>query len=565
MSMMAFVSILVLKPAIVVATAWVLVLVIARRGAAARHALWAGCAVAILLLPLFSAVLPPLRLGIFSPAIPRVLAPLTIAFDAGPSTDDGQVAPHIAETVVGGASGETTTGAPLDFAAALWSVWAGVALLLIARRVSAELSARRLIGRGKLPAAAFAARLSRIARTHGTEHVRTVISDEAACPAVAGLVRPAIILPANAEQWTDAQASAILAHELAHVARRDCLLNLLGDLAAAIYWCNPLAHYAARRIRAEAERACDDAVVHESADADSYALMLLDFTRAAQGVRPLPRAATAMARPSELESRVIALLHSRTVRAPLGRSLTWVFASVAVVIALPVAAATVVAAELEKQLQPELQPQPQRKLRPVASIVAHEPGQGSDSLGPRSERVPLQVDEAQLRSASARALAGPDSVMAARLIEALSHVPKHDGDLIRDRAAWALLQTRGNRLIEPLIDSLASADWRVQTYAAWIMAIAQERRAVPQLLELVRHPVWRVRAMAAFALCWIPDRRAPGIMIAALKDPAWQVRMEAVEYLGSMPQNPYDDMIRTSLADQHVAVRRAAADVLGMK
>jgi HEAT repeat protein len=225
----------------------------------------------------------------------------------------------------------------------------------------------------------------------------------------------------------------------------------------------------------------------------------------------------------------------------------------------------VVAAEVLPQARTQQQPVPQRKFQPVASIAAHEPVQGSDTLAPSSERVPLVVDDALLRAASARALAGPDSTIATRLVEALSHVPKHDGDLIRDRAAWALLQTRGDRLIDPVIDSLASRDWRVQAYAAWVMAIAQERRAVPQLLDMVQHPVWRVRAMAAFALCWIPDRRAPGIMIAALKDPAWQVRMEAVEYLGSMPQNPYDETIRKSLADRHVAVRRAAADALGMK
>jgi beta-lactamase regulating signal transducer with metallopeptidase domain len=564
-STLAFVTSLLVKPVLVVATAWILVRVIGRRGAAARHALWAGCAGALLLLPVLAAVLPSLRVGVISPAMTAVLAPLTVApVQLGRSGDETRAASS-AVGEPGAAAVESRASARVEVTIVLWTAWAAIALFLVARRAWAEVAAQRLIARGRRPAPALAARFSSVARKHGLDHVPIVLTDEAACPAVAGLVRPAIILPSNADQWTGAQLSAILSHELAHVERRDCLVNLLGDLAAIIYWCNPLAHYAARRIRAEAERACDDAVVHESVDADSYALMLLDFTRAAQGTRVLPRAATAMARPSELESRVIALLHARMTRAPLPRSLKWMLAASAVAIALPVAAATVVAAELHPQAGTGLQPQPRRTLQPVASITAHEPKQGGDSLGPASERVPLVVDEAQLRAASARALAGRDSVIAMRLVEALSHVPNHDGDLIRERAAWALLQTSGDRLMEPVMDSLASRDWRVQAYAAWIMAIAQERRAVPQLLDLVRHPVWRVRAMAAFALCWIPDRRAPGIMIAALRDPAWQVRMEAVEYLGSMPQNPYDDMIRKSLADRHVAVRRAAADALGMQ
>ena len=552
MSALELIASVLLKPAIVAATAWLIVLVMARRGAAARHVVWAGCAAALLLLPLLNATLPPLRLDALWPGMATTLAPLTGSGSrASPPTGDAQDPPPVAVAIP--AAGEGATRAPLDLTAALASAWAAIALLLGARRAWAEVAAARLIARARPPVPALASRIAKVTSACGMEHVPIVVTDETACPAVAGLMHPAIILPASAGAWTDAQLAAILAHELAHVNRRDCLVNLVGDVTAALYWCNPFAHLVARRIRVEAERACDDAVLRGNGDPDAYALTLLDLTRALQGARPLPRAATAVARPSELESRVLALLHTRATPPPLGRSLTWVLASVAVAVALPVAAATVVAAEPKGEEGGEAA---------VAAMAAHQTDPETDAPATADERLPLAVDPARLRAASARALAGPDSAFATRLVEALSHVPKHDRDLIRDRAAWALLQTRGTDLIGPVLDSLASRDWRVQAYAAWTMGIARERRAVPRLLELVGHPVWRLRAMAAFALCWIPDRRAPEIMVAALQDSAWQVRMEAVEYLGSMPEHPYDDTIRKSLGDRHVAVRRAAAQAL---
>ena len=73
-----------------------------------------------------------------------------------------------------------------------------------------------------------------------------------------GTRRPTLVLPASADAWTDDRRRAVLLHELAHVARRDCFVQRLTSLACALYWPHPGVWWAARRLRTERELACDD-------------------------------------------------------------------------------------------------------------------------------------------------------------------------------------------------------------------------------------------------------------------------------------------------------------------
>lgn len=88
-----------------------------------------------------------------------------------------------------------------------------------------------------------------------------MLAERAAGPLLLGLFNPLIVVPADfTERYTDAEQALILAHERTHAGRRDPLVNAALALLQCVFWCNPLAHYAASRCRFDQELACDAVV-----------------------------------------------------------------------------------------------------------------------------------------------------------------------------------------------------------------------------------------------------------------------------------------------------------------
>jgi TonB family protein len=100
------------------------------------------------------------------------------------------------------------------------------------------------------------------------------------------------------------------------VRRNDWAVQLAASLLQCLYWFHPLVWVAARSLRREAERACDDLVLRAGVAGPEYAGHLLAVARAAS-LRA--GAAAAMARPSTLEERIRAMLNIRLNREPLTR------------------------------------------------------------------------------------------------------------------------------------------------------------------------------------------------------------------------------------------------------
>jgi uncharacterized protein (TIGR03435 family) len=309
---MILIAILVKASLLLAAAACVHLLIGRRLSAAARHLWWTGAIVGLLLLPVLSTLLPVWTIGGFHAD--------RIASVRG--VDDGVAMMAGLATEV---RSSMSTALPLpirrpfgpralswnEAAIALYVI--GI-LLFLARLAAQQWRVQRLLRR-TTPVengdwsdllAASAARLG----VH--RRVRLLNSVEESMPMACGTLQPAIVIPAVADAWPEERRRAVLLHELAHVARHDCLTQTLAALMCALYWMHPAAWWLARRLRVERELACDDRVVSTGTDAQDYAGHLLEL---AYALRPAaPALAVSMAAPGQLEGRLRALLDARRPR-----------------------------------------------------------------------------------------------------------------------------------------------------------------------------------------------------------------------------------------------------------
>lgn len=179
---------------------------------------------------------------------------------------------------------------------------------------------------------------------NGCEHlrirrsVRVLSSRHATMPMTWGILRPTVLLPAEAEGWPGDRLRAVALHELAHVKRWDCATQAVARLACALYWFNPLAWLAARRLRAERELACDDVVLGAAGlPPVDYAEHLLAIARSLRSGRLVSLAGVSMARPAGLKARMAAILDANASRSTVSRRATLLATSVAILLALPFA------------------------------------------------------------------------------------------------------------------------------------------------------------------------------------------------------------------------------------
>ena len=330
-----------MKMSLIIVATFAIAMVMRKRSAALRHWVLAAGVACAAAMPLLVVLVPSWSVPFARPA----------AFDqyetlsepaVSPAAPRRQLSPNANMRAATPRAPSDSRWSRLDVPATLEMMWlagalTGLAVLLIGLlRLSWLASRAREITAGRWRDLA-----DEIAREYSLRRPVTLLqSDHASLLVTWGLVRPRVILPADAGAWSEARARVVLSHELAHIHRGDWIVQLSAELLRAFYWFNPLLWIACRRLRLESEHACDDEVIRRGVPGTDYAAQLIDLARALNARRHAWFPAPAMARPSSLERRVRAMLNEQRDRQSISRA-----TRIGVLVALLAAATAVAAAQ----------------------------------------------------------------------------------------------------------------------------------------------------------------------------------------------------------------------------
>lgn len=316
-----------LKGSLLLLAAGLMALALHRASAAARHLAWTAGLLGFVLLGPLSVVLPRWRVEPPAPvaqlrdtlALPPAVKPAALGISRSgpraPTPARQAPAPGIA------APAAAPEGAAFPWRDLALTVWAlGAAFLAAcfaagAVRLSTMVRRAPVIDDERIAELAEGAAAS-LGVSRGAFRLRWSPLDTT--PLAWGFAQPFILLPPAAVQWEDRRLHQVLVHEIAHVQRRDVFTQALSSLACVVWWFNPLVWWAARQMLRERERACDDLVLAGGATPSEYAADLLDIARALGAGWTSSRVSPAMARRSEIEQRLLAVLDGGRPRRSAG-------------------------------------------------------------------------------------------------------------------------------------------------------------------------------------------------------------------------------------------------------
>ena len=356
-----------LKGAILVVIAAIAAYVLRNRSAASRHAAWTAAVIGHLAIPALMLILPAWRIPLL-PAAPWTPPASVVSQPAASITPAARdAAEHAAAPARTPAETHTPTTAPssgsmLDITpvnapsgsasasslpatlAVIASIWFFGVLLVLLRLAIGTWRVNQLAREGsRVEDGVWLSLTQRLANRLGVSRPLTLLRGERlAVPVTWGIVYPAVLLPQDADEWPEERRRFVLVHEMAHIKRFDALTQLVAQLAAAVFWFDPLVWLAAHQMRKEREHACDDYVLRDGTAPSLYAGELLEMVRSIGTPthdRAAPAfAALAMARRSEFEGRMLSILDPRLDRKTLNRRSTLMTAVVVALLTIPLAA-----------------------------------------------------------------------------------------------------------------------------------------------------------------------------------------------------------------------------------
>ncbi|HEX5473986.1 MAG TPA: M56 family metallopeptidase [Vicinamibacterales bacterium] len=626
----------IVKASFVVGLAAIAAALLRRAPASLRHLVWTLGLAGALLVPALSLALPRWELPLTTLAAPET-ASSTGGFATLPPP--GAAASAVVQPRLARGAGDEVTPSPnpIDRAAAAppaWPfdrfttivlVWALGALLILARLVAGLLAVGWLSRRMPEADGPWLALAQRLAADIGiTSRLRFLRGAPASMPMACGVLRPAVLMPEDADGWPDARLRIVLLHELAHVKRRDCLTHVFAQIACAVHWFNPLVWIAARRMRAERERACDDLVLAAGTRGSDYADQLIEIARVMRiGRFPALWTGTtlAMAHRTQLEGRLLAILDPGIPRHTLTRvriaAAACVFAAVLVPVATvqpwaetvhaqeapepspvtrpaPVPAAAAAPHPSRHQQRPAAQPQPAPDAPPhadqdldidasISGAIDAAVAQGVQAATSAALANDVQqAVSAAIAEGVTRGTSGLAATLTPAIVGQVAEFSRHHGQpldsktlaaltdalndanaAVREMALGALARMRDPRTFDALISALKDADADAREKAVFGLGQLRDRRAVAALTRMLRDTSADVREQAAFALGQVRDPAALDALTAALRDASPDVREQAAFALGQIRDPRAVDALISALKDRASDVREQAAFALG--
>ncbi|HEY4089679.1 MAG TPA: M56 family metallopeptidase, partial [Bryobacteraceae bacterium] len=298
--MMQFLAEWAIRSSILIACGALLFAVLRVKDSSLRLAGWNAMLAGSLLIPLTMTFLPPVPIRIFHSQPPAQA--------------------HVLNSVTQRLSGlsivleETQRPIPREAPPLDW-----MTVVSFAYGLAAALMMLRLL-------TGFAVSLRLLRKTQPTTRPEFRESSCVNSPVTIGLIRPEIVLPLDWPQWEPAKLRAVLAHESAHIRRRDPLVQFVSAIHRAALWFSPFAWLLHSRIVAIAEEASDDVALTEVSEPAVYAELLLDFMR-----RPVLHSRPAgipMARYGRPDRRIQRILNAKSFSRGLTR---WSIVSLLVV------------------------------------------------------------------------------------------------------------------------------------------------------------------------------------------------------------------------------------------
>ena len=475
-----------------------------RAPAAMRHLIWAVALATSLALPAVSGRMPSITMVVPESLASLVARPASVIDPPSAATAPPRTPPppeHADSTATATRGADRIADRVDDPARRVATRLAGrAAAALERRRVVRDAAIHGRARNGLVHVAGgrdhrrseLAAPRQRLVRsTRPARTVRLLRSERANVPMTWGWSRPVVLLPADADDWPVECRTAVLAHELAHVQRRDCAIQAMAQLACAVYWFNPLVWLAARRLRVERERACDDQVLTMGMRPSDYAKHLLNIAHS-QPMEWAAAATMAMARRSELEGRIMAILDPEARRV-IPRAVRILTASTVVILALALAAVepSGYAPQSDRAADPAgpvpARRGPGRTPSPTTTRRPGGPASGSSRRSSRRWPIPTPPSDGRRRARS-------DECVASGRVDALARALGADSDAeVRSAAARALGRARRSEAAAALAGALDDADAEVRRQAAWALGNIRSREAVQALVAALRDTIRRSR------------------------------------------------------------------------